>query len=805
MVDLPEADAKQLLGQAQLTPEVAALVQRMIAGERDTSTALDEGVGAFADLLFTTDDLITDDIVGDYRIEAVEGRGASGVVYRAYDTRLGRRAALKFVRFTGPGGEPQADRLVAEARVAAAIDHPNVATVFHVGQTDDGTPYIAFKHYDGDLLAKRLGVAAPFELEKTLDLGRQLASGLAAVHSAGLVHRDIKPSNIVVTDEGVLKLLDFGIAATPGGPHDLAGTPSYMSPEQSDGARPDPRTDVWSTGAVLLEMATGEAPFENGANDEERLESALESIDASLAGIVRRCLEADPSRRYRDGTDLLADLVRVAEKKPHPLPTRVWIPIGLGSLGLAAAAWLSFARPADGPGAGGDPPSVAVLAFVSEIDGGGFDPYVTGIADDIIVTLAMSSSVSVTARTSSFAFDATEDDLGAVGEGLGAQTLLTGRVYREHGDTLLDIRLLDAQSGEERWSGSFPGSPAEVPRASREIARAVAAQLGGGADPALAQLSLPSNPQAHHAYLAGRALWHERGSSLGRAIQLLEEAVARDSSHAAAWAALADAHAVSPIYLGTDVAVARELAESAAERALALDDSSSLALAAWGNVQKDFYRDWARAEVALIRAVEVAPNNATAWQWLGEVQQSQGRLEESIASFRRSARLDPLSTPARLSVGILARFTGRSLEASRIFDEVARSDPSFAFVHFWRFVQSIDDADPIASQTAFEAWALGSGLDLPPHLDSWAAIQEHDGREAEEWILGWSNNPITAAFAPMLLAALGEQEAALLLLDQASQGHASGFFLWDPVFDDLRDDPRFVEVTARVLSGSTRP
>ena len=307
--ELPDAHrAAWVRAEAGLEVELADTVLRMLshdAADQLLDRPLDRLVVALIDAPSEQEPTLgVGDRVGDYEILGILGRGGMGVVYRARDSRLDRLAALKFLPTSGAGAAAVAS-IEAEARAASGLDHPNIATIYHVGAAGDGRPYMAMAYYEGQTLAERL-VAGPLDTAEAVRIAAAIAAGLAAAHGRGIVHRDVKPANVFLTSGGGVKLLDFGIAAAAyhalGG--SARGTLRYMSPEQAEAARPNPRSDVWSLGAVLYEMLTGKPPFEG--DSPERI-----GVPAGLRAVLNRALARAPEQRYPDAGAMLADLARL--------------------------------------------------------------------------------------------------------------------------------------------------------------------------------------------------------------------------------------------------------------------------------------------------------------------------------------------------------------------------------------------------------------------------------------------------------------------------------------------------------------
>lgn len=792
LLAVPESDRDLHLAQAPADDQIKAVVARMLASDAGTGWILDlEGgvMGALSDDVLT--ELAPGTAVGGYVIEGEVGRGAMGVVYQALDPRLGRRAALKFVSSSTVSGREQ---LIDEARAASLLDHSNIATVYHIGETSDGDVFIAFPYYEGGSLADRLERAGPMEPTAALELVSGVARGLAAAHEAGLVHRDVKPSNIALTDDGTAKLLDFGIAVTQGVEDAPAGTPRYMSPEQAAGHAPDPSSDVWGLGMVMLEVLLGSDATVGG------VPSALDGVPDRLRPILTRALATRANDRYPDAGALSADL-EALQSAPGRRSNR-WTRVAGTALAASVVAglWVSIpGAPELGPSAldpGSVPHSIAVLPFEDAGSDTDAAHLASGLPEEVLTALARLPSLKVVSGLSSFAAAAGDEDLTTVARRLDVTTMLTGTV-RLTGDSLkVSTRLIEAATGEVLWSETYERGPDDVSNVQEDIARSVVQTLGidlGGTGSAGFASVGTTSPLAHQLYLRGRALWQERGTGLARAELLLERAVEEDSSYAAAWAALADARALMPLYLGTDRDQARPRAEAAARMALSLDPELPMAHTAWGNIRKDFYADWQGAEASLRRAVSLSPSDATAHQWLAEAIQAQGRLEESYDLFHRAAELDPLSPTAQISVALTARFMGRLEEARARLDTLSVEAPDFPLTHFWQSLTNaaLDDYEGALESLTYltESVVGGDPGEAAPVLES--VRLQMPLPAAVEAVRAWEGHPLARFFAPYFLAAMGAYQEAFDMIERTTADGQALVFLWDPAFDPVRSHPRF--------------
>ncbi len=583
-------------------------------------------------------------LLGTYEITGLLGQGGMGEVYRGRDTRLDRPVALKVLPSALAADPRFRQRFDREARVISRLNHPQICTVYDIGDAH-GVSFLVMELVEGETL-RAWGNRKPAQtISDIVALVVQISRALAAAHAAGIVHRDIKPDNVIVRADGTLKVLDFGIAklAPAANAADattlladtafgtVIGTTRYMSPEQARGVDVDGRSDIFSLGIVLYELLTGQLPFD-GATATETLVAIMHhdptpvtqlrpETSGSLARAVGMCLEKDPTRRYASADALAADLEALTRS-----PSMV------------------------APG-----PSIAVLPFVNLSPDPQNEYFADGVTEEIITVLSQLRGLRVAARNSSFAFKGAASDLPAVATRLNVGTLLTGSVRAAGGRLRIAVQLVDAANGFQLWSERFDRPQDDVFAIEDEIAATVASRLrvtlsGGETERSVAR---SANLEAYHHFLRGRTRFNRR--DLGAATTDLQEAVRLDPEYAPAHALLATVLSVIGFYGIVPGYEVFRRAKRAAQRALALDASlpDATSAAFFIGIVHDW--DWESIDTHFTRVPSQARSSLLLnWHSL-YLSLILGRTEQGIEEGRAAAELDPLSgsATAGLQFGLL--------------------------------------------------------------------------------------------------------------------------------------------------------
>jgi len=791
--------------------------------------------------------------VGHYRIIEAIGRGGMGVVYKAEDTKLGRSVALKFLPPIVAGDAQALERFRREARAASALNHPNVCTI-HAIEEDEGRPFIVMELLQGRTLAECIG-GRPLERNRLVEISVQIADALQAAHEQGITHRDIKPGNIFVTDRGQVKILDFGLArimSTPDAaevgsdlsstahasplpltrPGGIVGTLPYLSPEQLRGEQPDSRSDLFSFGTVLYEMATGKPAF--SGTQETAVDAILTREPASprslnaqvpseLEQIVARALKKRRELRYQSAAELKADLLRIDERSSPSSVSSDSGPILRGfrrkasilTLGiilagmLAAVLWRARERPPLAKG--GNPPAVrslAVLPLENQTGDAGQEFYVDGMTDALITRLAQVSALQVTSKQSVLRYKTEKKPLPTIARELGVSTVVTGSVARSGNQVHIDAQLVDAASGRRLWSRSYDRDLSEVSVLQSEIAGSIAEEIKAKMTP-LEQARLAKaravNPAAYEAYLQGRFLVSRHSvEEATKSLKYFQQAIDIDPDYAPAYAGLCESYENISQFSGPK-REAWEKGKAAANRALELDETLAEAhrCRARGLLLREW--DWVESEKEYQRALQLNPGDPDTYGAYGVTLTRMGRTNEGIAVSKRALELDPLSAQSAVTVAA-SYYNGRQYD--RALEQARRAvelDPTFIQGHRWlglgyaakgKFPEAIDEFKLTVKLSPGNL----SYLTNLARLYAWAG-KETEARQTLAQVRELSKSQFIGAWTiGLIYVALGDKDEAFAWMDRAYE-EREGWLLTlrvNPWLDPLRSDPRFDELVRRV-------
>ncbi len=843
-------------------------VENMLAACDDSDDFLEVPPRQLADEVVkaTPSTLTSGQALGHYTIISLLGKGGMGEVYSAQDQRLHRQVAIKVLPVAYTNDRARVRRFEQEALAASALNHPNIAMIFDIGQAECGH-FIAMELVEGQTLRTQVS-SGKLDLTAILKIAVQIADALAAAHQAGVVHRDIKPENIMLRPDGYVKVLDFGLAklteprrtsGLPGSAHGsstapgtVMGTIRYMSPEQVRGLDVDARSDIFSLGVVLYELATGQLPFEGETTSDVLaailktappvLGTLIPSVPDEFQRIVNLALCKDRTERYQTADDLSHDLRELKRKlqqekelgaiaRPssnivetgkiaavHKQSNAEYVVNGikqhklvfgvvLAALALIVSAYLlvTYRRAP----AMAQIKSLAVLPLANLSGAMEQEYFSDGLTEALITDLARLGGLRVISRTSAMQYKGAHKLLPQVARELNVETVLEGSVTRVGDQVRITAQLIHAPTETPLWAHSYERDVRDLLALQREVAFDIATNIRLKLTPE-EKLHLadarPVNPAAYEAYLQGRYHWNKRtADGLDKAIAYFQEALRIAPDYALAQAGLADSYHLLTPYRNLPAAESYPKSKAAALRAIELDPTLGEAYASLAVVRHEYDWDWAGAERDFKRAIQLNPNYASAHQWYAELLTRLKRTDEARTEIQRAHDVDPLSLIVNSVSGWVYLNSRQPDRAAEQLLKIIEMDPRFTPAHgFLGLAYQQQGRYPQAIAEFHRALELSGGS--PRYLANLGVAQALSGdnlaaRQTLAELLQLNQRQHIQPFhLASVYTALGEDAQAFTWLEQGVQerGVWMLFLHLDPLFDRLRSDARYQDLLLRL-------
>ena len=832
-------------GDEELRRELASLLSAHEKAGSFIETTPAEGISTvFSERGLDQAQTLVGRTLGHYELVALIGSGGMGEVYRARDSRLDRNVAIKVLPQHLSAHPDALNRFEREAKAVAALSHPNILAIHDFGH-EGGMAYLVMELLEGESLRQRLAHSI-LNWRESVKISASVAEGLAAAHAKGIIHRDIKPENVFLTTDGLVKILDFGIARVKKAvvshaetlisqglnetkPGTLMGTIGYMSPEQVRGDSADAPSDIFSLGCVMLEMLTGDRPFARKSNAETMasiLRDDPPSLEATelppeLDRIIFRCLEKSPEDRFQSARDLAFDLrsmltsasgtYRAVSGAIPALPVSAssakrpaWLlPAIVAAVLLTAGLfWWTMLRKPSVP-----TNTVAILPFENADNDPAINYLCEGIPENITIALAEVPQIRVMGwSTVKYKTQIQKEaDPQKIGRDLKVYAVVLGKV-RQTGDHLsITVEMINVSDGRQLWGNRFEIGLDEARTVQSEIAGNVSENLQvklSGEQQRQISARYNTDSETYQAYLKGRYHLNQRASdwesNLKTAVEYFKKAAASDPRFALAYAGLADAYVLLENDSANTIA--------AANQALKLNPQLVEPKAAIAFARAQFDWQWQQAENGFLEAIAQQPRYATAHHWYAEFLATQGRFDESLKEIKLAAEIEPLSMPISVDWGYYLFFARRFDESIAQFRKTLRFDPnntnalsfmSAAYEAKGDYPQSVNaflDLQRVRKRKPEEIEAIKTSFDQNGVNGYWRLKLEKLQPAINS---GDSASAIRAAY---LHSSLGEKDQAINLLEAAYKKHF--YALWymkvDPRYDNLRDDPRFADLLKRI-------
>jgi non-specific serine/threonine protein kinase len=739
-------------------------------------------------------DSVKDKMVGKtishYKVLERLGGGGMGVVYRAEDLKLKRSVALKFLPSELTWDPAAKERFVQEAQAASGLDHTNICNIHEIDQTEDGQIFMVLTYYEGETLKRKIR-RGPLKLVEAIDIAVQVAQGLVKAHEMGIIHRDIKPANLVITKDGVVKIVDFGLAKLAGETRltvtgAIMGTVAYMSPEQARGEEVDHRSDIWSLGVVLYEMLAGQLPFRGEYEqavlysilneDPEPLSSFRSDIPSYLEEVIQKALDKEPANRYQNVRELLQDLK------------------------MAGTSGVTFPE---------QEKSIAVLPFEDISPGKDNEYFSDGLTEEIITDLSQIQELRVISRTSSMLFKGTRKPARTIARELNVRYVLEGSVRKAGNDLRITAQLINPRNDRHLWAAKYKGTLDDVldiqEKVSRSIVDALRLKLSPREEQKMAERPI-DNAHAHECYLrAKQEIWIQTENGLERALHYLQNGLDIVGENAVLYAGMGYVY-WQYVNLGFRQEDYVNKAEECVKKAFELDPESSQGHLILALINQAFRGNQQQAVRHFKRALATNPNDLDALIWLSLGYGIVGKPFAAIPLAKKALEIDPLNSVSHRLPGVLHFYEGRFDLAVESFSKAYQMDPENP-AHFWyalvlaynkRFEEAysvIDHGAEVAPQHFYTQLGILLERALKGEKKDISQLLTPELKNTAERDVQYSS------FVATIYAILDDKKNTLDWLENAvNRGFVNYPLLsqHDPFLENIRKDKRFKQLMERV-------